>query len=147
MKGDMAEIRLSKLTKQFSIGLARLVEFLNEKGANVEMNPNAKISDEYLPAIEAKFGEELQLKIDSARVTIKLKEIIELQSHKATSQNLCDKKFEDDIVIKDVISKSKYTNSIGINPSQEQGQSQLSEAKGYNNDIDSIEMDFNWEID
>jgi hypothetical protein len=60
---------------------------------------------------------------------------------------LCDKKFEDDIVIKDVISKSKYTNSIGINPSQEQVQSQLSEAKGYNNDIDSIEMDFNWEID
>ena len=52
----MAEIRLSKLTKQFSIGLARLVEFLNEKGANVDMNPNAKISDEYLPAIEAKFG-------------------------------------------------------------------------------------------
>ena len=54
----MAEIRLSKLTKQFSIGLQRLVDFLNEKGANVEMNPNAKISDEYLPAIEAKFGKE-----------------------------------------------------------------------------------------
>ena len=78
----MAEIRLSKLTKQFSIGLARLVEFLNEKGANVEMNPNAKVSDEYLPAIEAKFGEDLKLKKDSEKVTIKLKEIIELGSKK-----------------------------------------------------------------
>ena len=76
----MAEIRLSKLTKQFSIGLARLVDFLNEKGANVEMNPNAKISDEYLPAIEAKFGEDLKLKKDSEKVTIKLKEIIEMNS-------------------------------------------------------------------
>ena len=78
----MAEIRLSKLTKQFSIGLARLVDFLNEKGANVEMNPNAKVSDEYLPAIEAKFGEDLKLKKDSEKVTIKLKEIIELGSKK-----------------------------------------------------------------
>ena len=77
----MAEIRLSKLTKQFSIGLQRLVDFLNEKGANVEMNPNAKVSDEFLPAIEAKFGEDQKLKADSEKVTIKLKEIIEkLQS-------------------------------------------------------------------
>ena len=81
----MAEIRLSKLTKQFSIGLQRLVDFLNEKGANVEMNPNAKISDEYLPAIEAKFGEDLKLKKDSEKVTIKLKEIIEMGSKKKTN--------------------------------------------------------------
>ena len=80
----MAEIRLSKLTKQFSIGLARLVDFLNEKGANVEMNPNAKVSDEYLPAIEAKFGEDQKLKEDSEKVTIKLKEIIEMGSKKKT---------------------------------------------------------------
>ena len=95
----MAEIRLSKLTKQFSIGLARLVEFLNEKGANVDMNPNAKISDEYLPAIEAKFGEDLKLKKDSEKVTIKLKEIIEMGSKKKTSQ-------EDEIPEKEVVIKS-----------------------------------------
>ena len=82
----MAEIRLSKLTKQFSIGLARLVDFLNEKGANVEMNPNAKVSDEFLPAIEAKFGEDLKLKKDSEKVTIKLKEIIEMGSKKKPVQ-------------------------------------------------------------
>ena len=95
----MAEIRLSKLTKQFSIGLARLVEFLNEKGANVEMNPNAKISDEYLPAIEAKFGEDQKLKKDSEKVTIKLKEIIEMGSKKKTSQ-------DEDIPEKEVVIKS-----------------------------------------
>ena len=97
----MAEIRLSKLTKQFSIGLARLVDFLNEKGANVEMNPNAKISDEYLPAIEAKFGEDLKLKKDSEKVTIKLKEIIEMNSKKkATAQE------DDDIPEKEVVIKT-----------------------------------------
>ncbi|MBE6238511.1 MAG: translation initiation factor IF-2 [Bacteroidales bacterium] len=100
----MAEIRLSKLTKQFSIGLARLVDFLNEKGANVEMNPNAKISDEYLPAIEAKFGEDQKLKKDSEKVTIKLKEIIEMGAKKKTS-------VEDEYVPeKEVVIKSNALN-------------------------------------
>jgi len=101
----MAEIRLSKLTKQFSIGLARLVDFLNEKGANVEMNPNAKISDEYLPLIEAKFGEDLKLKKDSEKVTIKLKEIIEMGSKKKTALE------EDDIPEREVVIKSNVLNT------------------------------------
>ncbi len=97
----MAEIRLSKLTKQFSIGLARLVEFLNEKGANVEMNPNAKVSDEYLPAIEAKFGEDQKLKKDSEKVTIKLKEIIEMGAKKkATEEEEEEEAPEKEVVIK-----------------------------------------------
>ena len=100
----MAEIRLSKLTKQFSIGLARLVEFLNEKGANVDMNPNAKISDEYLPAIEAKFGEDQKLKKDSEKVTIKLKEIIEMGSKKKSNQE------EEDVPEREVVIKSNVLN-------------------------------------
>ena len=101
----MAEIRLSKLTKQFSIGLARLVDFLNEKGANVEMNPNAKVSDEYLPAIEAKFGEDLKLKKDSEKVTIKLKEIIELGSKKKPGKE------EEEVPEREVIIKSNALNT------------------------------------
>ena len=100
----MAEIRLNKLTKQFSIGLARLVEFLNEKGANVEMNPNAKISDEYLPAIEAKFGEDLKLKKDSEKVSIKLKEIIEMGSKKKASH-------EEEVPEKEVVIKTNVLNA------------------------------------
>ena len=101
----MAEIRLSKLTKQFSIGLARLVDFLNEKGANVEMNPNAKVSDEYLPLIEAKFGEDLKLKKDSEKVTIKLKEIIEMGSKKKAAPE------EEEVMEKEVVIKSNVLNT------------------------------------
>ena len=102
----MAEIRLSKLTKQFSIGLARLVDFLNEKGANVEMNPNAKVSDEFLPAIEEKFGEDLKLKKDSEKVTIKLKEIIEMGTKKKPAHE------EDEVVEKEVVIKTNVLNSV-----------------------------------
>ena len=101
----MAEIRLSKLTKQFSIGLARLVDFLNEKGANVEMNPNAKVSDEFLPLIEAKFGEDLKLKKDSEKVTIKLKEIIEMGAKKKAAPE------EEEVLEKEVVIKSNVLNT------------------------------------
>ena len=101
----MAEIRLSKLTRQFNIGLQTLVDFLKEKGAEVEMNPNAKISDSYLPAIEAKFGDEQKLKQDSEKVAIKLKEIIELGSKKKTSDE------DQDSSVKEVIIKSSSLSS------------------------------------
>ena len=104
----MSEIRLSKLTKQFNIGLQTLVDFLKEKGAEVELNPNAKISDSYLPAIEAKFGEEQKLKQDSEKVAIKLKEIIEMGSRK---KNVEEEEEEDEEPVKEIIIKS-----TGITP-------------------------------
>ena len=100
----MAEIRLSKLTKQFSIGLQTLVDFLKEKGAEVEMNPNAKISDSYLPAIEAKFGDDQKLKQDSEKVAIKLKEIIEMGAKKKTPEDDADN------IVKEVIIKSNLSS-------------------------------------
>ncbi len=77
----MAEIRLNKLTRQYNIGLQTLVDFLNEKGAGIEdVNPNLKVSDQYLPAIEKKFGDDLKAKQEAAKVDIKMKEIIEKSS-------------------------------------------------------------------
>ena len=100
----MSEIRLSKLTKQFNIGLQTLVDFLKEKGADVELNPNAKISDSFLPAIEAKFGEEQKLKQDSEKVAIKLKEIIEMGTRKKPAEEEEDE--EEEEPVKEIIIKS-----------------------------------------
>ncbi len=107
----MAEIRLSKLTKQFNIGLQTLVDFLNEKGAGVDMNPNAKISDSFLPAIESKFGDEQKLKQDSEKVAIKLKEIIELGSKKKPEEE-----DQEDTNVKEIIIK---TNISSETPAQQ----------------------------
>ena len=101
----MAEIRLSKLTKQFNIGLSTLVEFLSSKGVEVEMNPNAKISDEYLRDLEAKFGDEQKIKQDSEKVAIKLKEIIELGSKKKNQ----DVEEEDEPVQEIIIKSNNFT--------------------------------------
>ena len=73
----MAEIRLNKIIKQYNIGLQDLVTFLRKEGADVEENPNAKVSDEYMPAIAKQFGKDLAMKEASERVDIKLNEILE----------------------------------------------------------------------
>ena len=102
----MAEIRISKLAKQFSIGVQTLVDFLNEKGAGLGTDPNAKISDEYLPAIEAKSGEDLKLKKDAENVVIKLKDIVERGAKKKNEQEE-----EEEIVEKEIVIKTNALNS------------------------------------
>ena len=77
----MAEIRLSKLIKQFNIGLDTLVEFLNSKGAGIDSpNPNLKVSDEFLPELHKKFGKDLELKEAAEKVDVKLTEILDKAS-------------------------------------------------------------------
>ena len=78
----MGEIRLNKLIRTYNIGLQNLVDFLNSQGVEVEANPNAKISDEHLPAIEKQFGKDLEMKKASEKVDIKLTEILERTSRK-----------------------------------------------------------------
>ena len=79
----MAEIRLSKLIKQFNIGLDTLVDFLNSKGAGIEdANPNLKVSDEFMPELHKKFGKDLELKEAAEKVDVKLTEILDKASKK-----------------------------------------------------------------
>ena len=52
-------IRINKVTKQFSLGLQTLVDFLNKKGfTDVEANPNATISDEQYAVVQAEFDKD-----------------------------------------------------------------------------------------
>ncbi len=79
----MAEIRLSKLIKQFNIGLDTLVDFLNSKGAGIEdANPNMKVSDEFIPELHKKFGKDLELKEAAEKVDVKLTEILDKASRR-----------------------------------------------------------------
>ncbi|MCQ2162245.1 MAG: translation initiation factor IF-2 [Bacteroidales bacterium] len=78
----MAEIRLNKIIRKYNIGLQSLVDFLKSKGAEVEENPNAKIPEEYLPAIEKQFGKDLEMKEASEKIDIKLTEILEKTAKK-----------------------------------------------------------------
>ncbi|MCQ2182079.1 MAG: translation initiation factor IF-2 [Bacteroidales bacterium] len=79
----MAEIRINKLMRQFNIGLSDLVDFLHKQGAEVDENPNAKVSDEFLPAIQKQFGKDLEAKQAAEKADIKMTEILEKSNRKS----------------------------------------------------------------
>ncbi len=54
--------RLSKVAKEFNIGLTTIVDFLNKKGISVDNNPNAKISPEAYDLLFQEFQSEKTLK-------------------------------------------------------------------------------------
>ena len=107
----MAEIRLSKLTRQFNIGLGTLIDFLNEKGAGISSNdPNAKVSDEFLPVLQAKFGGDQAIKQDSEKVATKLKEMIDSSKKKNPTAE------EEDPAEKEILIKTNVINSQSDKP-------------------------------
>ena len=99
----MAEIRLNKIIRTYNIGLQNLVDFLISKGVEVEANPNAKISDDLLPQIEKQFGKDLELKLASEKVDIKLNEILEKTSRK---QQENAKEEEDEEPVRETVIKT-----------------------------------------
>lgn len=109
----MADIRLSKITKEFGIGLGTLVEFLQSKGVDVESNPNAKISDEYLPEIENKFGADLRAKQEADKVTTKLKEMIDSSKKK-------DEAEEEEEAMPEIVIKSNSISAPIVEPKAEE---------------------------
>ena len=77
-------IRINKVTKECSVGLQTLVDFLNKKGfTEVEANPNATITDEQYALVQAEFNKDKGMlaqaqKISTARKTKEKKETIVL---------------------------------------------------------------------
>ncbi len=77
-------IRINKVTKECSVGLQTLVDFLNKKGfTEVEANPNATITDEQYALVQAEFNRDKGMKaaaqqISSARKAKEKKETIVL---------------------------------------------------------------------
>ena len=109
----MAEIRLNKIIRKYNIGLQSLVDFLKSKGADVEENPNAKIDDSFLPAVEKQFGKDLEMKEASEKIDIKLTEILE----KAVRKQQDDTQEEDfEEPVRETVIKSSIITPIEEKP-------------------------------
>ena len=61
-------LRLSKLAREFNIGISTIVDFLGKKGISVDPNPNTKISPEAYEILAKEFQKEKSLK-DEVRKT------------------------------------------------------------------------------
>ncbi|MBL7962767.1 MAG: translation initiation factor IF-2 [Flavobacteriales bacterium] len=55
-------VRLSKVAREFNLGVHTVVEFLEKKGHKVESNPNTKIGSELYDLLMAEFGTDKEIK-------------------------------------------------------------------------------------
>ena len=104
----MADIRISKLLRQFNIGLDDLVGFLQKQGVEVEANPNAKVSEEYLPVLNKQFGKDLELKQAADKVEVKITEILE-KSGRRPNRELAEE--EEELEQETIIKSNTFINA------------------------------------
>ena len=66
---ETSTIRLSKVLKEFSIGIDHALDFLEKKGIKVEKNPNAKIAIEAYELLQREFQTDKQIKKTAEEIT------------------------------------------------------------------------------
>ena len=64
-------VRLSKVAREFNVGLSTIVEFLQDKGIKISNDPNAKLSDEQYNLVAKEYSKDSEAKKEAKRVDLK----------------------------------------------------------------------------
>jgi translation initiation factor IF-2 len=62
--------RLSKIAREFNVGIHTIVEFLQKKGVEIESSPNTKITPEVYSILLKEYSTDIRLKEESAKLEI-----------------------------------------------------------------------------
>ncbi len=81
-------IRLSKLAREFNVGIHTIVDFLHKKGYEIDSNPNTKVSEEAVQLLEKEYKVDLSLKKESEKISLK--------SHRPKKEVITIEDFEDE---------------------------------------------------
>ena len=63
--------RLSKLAREFNVGIHTIVESLHKKGFDVDSNPNTKVSAEAVQLLEKEYKVDISIKKESEKISLK----------------------------------------------------------------------------
>ena len=63
--------RLSKLAREFNVGISTIVDFLHKKGFDIDSNPNTKVSEEAVHLLEKEYKSDINLKRESEKIQLK----------------------------------------------------------------------------
>ena len=102
--------RLSKVARDFNVGISTIVEFLHKKGFAIDTDPNNKISEDAYHLLEKEYKGDISLKKESELLNLKshrgIKESISLDDVKDSGHKHHDDDYVDDeVIIKDNASK------------------------------------------
>lgn len=124
-------VRLSKIAREFNVGLSTIVEFLHSKGIKISSDPNAKLTDEDYSLVAKEFSSDSEVKKESSLVdlknTRKKKETVSIDNSGNVSTDNTEE--EDEFIsVKDEVkfeSKIKIVDRIDLNQEHKtQNQSQ-----------------------
>ena len=98
--------RLSKVARDFNVGISTIVEFLHKKGFAIDSDPNNKISDDAYHLLEKEYKGDISLKKESELINLKshrgTKESISLDDVKDSGHRHVDEDYlDDEVIIKD----------------------------------------------
>ena len=105
-------VRLSKVAREFNVGLSTIVEFLQEKGIKISSDPNAKLSEEQYNLVAKEYSKDSEVRKEAKRMDLKTsrqkKETVTIDNINASPEG---KKDPDFISVKDEI---KLENKIKV---------------------------------
>ena len=64
-------VRLSKIAREFNVGLSTIVDFLHSKGIKISSDPNAKLTEEDYALVAKEFSSDSEVKKESNLVDLK----------------------------------------------------------------------------
>ena len=98
--------RLSKVARDFNVGISTIVDFLHKKGFDIDTNPNNKITDDAFHLLEKEYKGDISLKKESEKINLKshrgAHESISLDDVKDSgNKHVVDDYEDDEVIIKD----------------------------------------------
>jgi translation initiation factor IF-2 len=106
---DVKVTRLSKIAREFNVGISTIVEFLHKKGYAVDPDPNTKVPPEIYQLLIGEYSSDISAKKESEKLSMRnlrdKKETISISD--VDQQRYQQPDAEEEVLIKDTTSKIK----------------------------------------
>ena len=105
--------RLSKVAREFNLGISTIVDFLRKKGHDIDANPNTKVSEEQYNMLLKEYSSEINVKKESEKISLRIarekKESVSITDEEKEEPSVQDESdiagVEDEVLIKDTQAK------------------------------------------
>ncbi len=107
--------RLSKIAREFNVGISTIIEFLKKKGFDINSNPNTKVTPECYAVLVKEYSSEIYLKKESKKLgLLKNREKKETLSVNNLSDKVENKESDEEnvILVKDTSHTLKETKEV-----------------------------------
>ncbi len=116
--------RLSKVAREFNLGISTIVEFLRKKGVDIDANPNTKVSEEMYNLLLKEYSSEISVKKESEKISFRIarekKESLSIEDDEKPSEDeeTDFPESEDEVLIKDTAAKKPSADETRKAPTE-----------------------------